>query len=151
MELNTGCNIRYEEVPSHSATTSTSTSVVNSSNEASDNATHKRNADRLLTKEDNDGWYKLARQFVLDRFNASHYSSVNSNITGVEVCRISRCVNKGLRLRFDARVNELHIDLHNEIKRKYMLFWMSIVYTSTLMQSTFQEHVIYNDITPLQT
>lgn len=120
-------------------------------NEGNVNATRKRNADRLLTKEDNDGWYKLARQFVLDRFNASHYSSVNSNITGVEVCRISRCVNKGLRLRFDARVSELHIDLHKERNRKNMVCLMSIVPPSTSMQRELLEQVIYNGMYPLQT
>lgn len=57
--------------------------VNNGINERNANAPCKRNADRLLAKEDNDGWYTLARQFVHDRFNASHYSSVNSNITGV--------------------------------------------------------------------
>lgn len=111
VELNTGGNVRLEEI--------TSTA---------------------------DSWYESSRDLLLARFTPEPFKKFG--IKGVEVCRVKRVVNRGLRLRFDDRMKELEIDLTDATNRKTLVCLFSPVPTSSGDQLALVRHALIHGMEP---
>lgn len=83
---------------------------------------------RLDEVSPKDSWSESAHELVFARFKPENYKKYGIN--GVQINRVFRVLNRGLRLRFDDRVKEMDIDLSNSHNRKSLLCLFSVVPTT---------------------
>ncbi|GET88887.1 hypothetical protein, conserved [Leishmania tarentolae] len=87
--------------------------------------------------------YKSATQLVEERFDSALFDE-RFGISKVEVTCVRRILNRGLRLRFDDRVKELHIDLANPQLRSRFVGLFGIVPVTQQGQSSCLQYVLLN-------
>ncbi|AYU79131.1 Leucine rich repeat/Leucine Rich repeats (2 copies)/Leucine Rich Repeat, putative [Leishmania donovani] len=85
--------------------------------------------------------YVAAVELVRERFDSALFDE-RFGIAGVEVTCVRRILNRGLRLRFDDRVKELHVDLANPQLRSRFVGLFGIVPVTQRGQSACLQHVL---------
>lgn len=95
---------------------------------------------RLDEVSPKDSWSESAHELVFARFKAENYKKYGIN--GVQINRVFRVVNRGLRLRFDDRVKEMDIDLSNSHNRKSLLCLFSVVPTTRAGEDAFLQYMM---------
>ncbi|KAK7195744.1 Leucine Rich repeats (2 copies)/Leucine rich repeat [Novymonas esmeraldas] len=85
--------------------------------------------------------YVAAAELMQDRFDTALFEE-RFGITGVTVTSVRRIVNRGLRLRFDDRVKELHVDLANPHLRSRFVGLFGPVPVTAQGQSTCLQHML---------
>ncbi|CBZ27375.1 conserved hypothetical protein [Leishmania mexicana MHOM/GT/2001/U1103] len=85
--------------------------------------------------------YVAAVELVQERFDSAIFGE-RCGISGVEVTCVRRILNRGLRLRFDDRVKELHVDLANPQLRNRFVGLFGIVPVTQQAQSACLQHVL---------
>lgn len=90
-----------------------------------------------------DGYYEMAKELLDNGFGiAADAFRSKFDITGVEVNRVSRVVNRGLRTRFDDRIRELEIDMANPGNRRKMVCLFSPVAPEREEQGAYLRHTL---------
>ncbi|KAG5477701.1 hypothetical protein LSCM1_04997 [Leishmania martiniquensis] len=87
--------------------------------------------------------YAAAAGLVQERFDRALFEE-RFGIASVEVTGVRRVVNRGLRLRFDDRVKELHVDLESSQLRSRVVGLFGIVPVTPQGQSACLQHVLLN-------
>eukprot|EP00796_Vickermania_ingenoplastis_P007380 gene7380-5194_t len=87
-----------------------------------------------------DSWSESAHELVFARFKPENYKKYG--IEGIEINRVYRVLNRGLRLRFDERVKEMDIDLANPYNRKSLLCLFSIVPSTRQGEDALLQHML---------
>lgn len=95
---------------------------------------------RLDEVAKNDSWSESAQELVFARFKAESYRKYG--IDGVEINRVFRVVNRGLRLRFDERVKELNVNLMSPHHRKSLLCLFSVVPVTQVGAEALLDHMM---------
>lgn len=95
---------------------------------------------RLDEVSPKDSWSESAHELVFARFKPENYKKYGIN--GVQINRVFRVVNRGLRLRFDDRVKEMDIDLSNSHNRKSLLCLFSVVPTTRSGEDVLLQYMI---------
>lgn len=88
-----------------------------------------------------DALYRSAAEVVEGRFQEELYSS-RFGISKVSVQRVSRLVNRGLRLRFDNRIKELHVNLADPKQRSRFVCLFGAVPLTAESQAACLQHVL---------
>lgn len=87
-----------------------------------------------------DSWWESAHELVFARFKSENYKRFG--IDGIDINRVFRVVNRGLRSRFDERVKEMDIDLANPYNRKSLLCLFSVVPNNRSGEDALLQHVM---------
>ncbi|KAG5492961.1 hypothetical protein JKF63_01541 [Porcisia hertigi] len=96
---------------------------------------------RLETLSPDHEAYLGAVEMVQERFDHGLFAE-RFGIAKVEVTRVRRTINRGLRLRFDDRVKELRVDLANPQLRNRFVGLFGIVPVTSQGQSACLQHVL---------
>ncbi|KAG5500693.1 hypothetical protein JIQ42_04716 [Leishmania sp. Namibia] len=89
--------------------------------------------------------YTAAVALIQEHFDRALFEE-RFGIASVEVTGVRRVVNRGLRLRFDDRVKELHVDLANSQLRSRVVGLFGIVPVTPQGQSACLQHVLLSGI-----
>lgn len=95
---------------------------------------------RLDEVSPKDSWSESAHELVFARFKPENYKKYGIN--GVQINRVFRVLNRGLRLRFDDRVKEMDIDLSNSHNRKSLLCLFSVVPTTRAGEDALLQYMM---------